>query len=61
MPRADDPVQFATQVEPLFRQKDRQSMRRHFDLGSYEDVSAYADRILKLCGPARCLVMGLAA
>ena len=46
MPRDDEPVQFVTQIQPLFRQKDRQSMRRHFDLGSYEDVSAHADRIL---------------
>jgi len=45
-PTADQPVQFATQVKPLFRPKDIQSMRRHFDLGSYEDVSAQADRIL---------------
>jgi len=45
-PTADGPVQFATQIKPLFRPKDIQSMRRHFDLGSYEDVSAHADRIL---------------
>jgi hypothetical protein len=45
--RADEPVQFATQIKPLFRSKDRQSMQRHFDLGSYEDVSAHADRILE--------------
>ena len=47
MPGTDEPVQFATQIKPLFRQKDLQSMRRHFDLGSYEDVSAHADRILQ--------------
>jgi hypothetical protein len=46
MPKAAEPVQFATHIEPLFRPKDRQSMRLHFDLGSYEDVSAHADRIL---------------
>lgn len=45
MSRADEPVQFATEIQPLFRPKDRPSMRRHFDLGSYEDVSAHADRI----------------
>jgi len=43
----DDPVKFAAQIKPLFRPKDLQSMRRHFDLGSYEDVSAHADRILQ--------------
>lgn len=46
MPTAEEPVQFAPQIKPLFRSKDRQSMLRHFDLGSYEDVSAHADRIL---------------
>jgi hypothetical protein len=46
MPSADEPVRFATQIQPLFRPKDRQSMLRHFDLGSYEDVGAHADRIL---------------
>ena len=43
----DEPVKFAAQIKPLFRPKDLQSMRRHFDLGSYEDVSAHADRILQ--------------
>jgi hypothetical protein len=46
-PKEDEPVQFAAQIKPLFRAKDLQSMRRHFDLGSYEDVSAHADRILQ--------------
>jgi len=46
MPSAEEPVQFASQIKPLFRPKDRQSMLRHFDLGSHEDVSAHADRIL---------------
>jgi hypothetical protein len=45
LPRADEDVQFATHIKPLFRLKDRQSMRLHFDLGSYEDVSAHADHI----------------
>jgi hypothetical protein len=47
MSSADEPVQFDSQIKPLFRPKDRQSMLRHFDLGSYEDVSAHADRILQ--------------
>jgi hypothetical protein len=42
-----DPVHFDVHIKPLFRPKDRQSMRLHFDLGSYEDVSTYADRILE--------------
>jgi hypothetical protein len=44
---AEKPVHFATDIQPLFREKDRQSMRLHFDLGSYEDVSTYSDRILE--------------
>ena len=46
LPKKDEPVRFADQIKPLFREKDRQSMRLHFDLGSYEDVNTYADRIL---------------
>ena len=44
---ADEPAHFAADIKPLFREKDRQSMRLHFDLGSYEDVSDAADRILE--------------
>jgi hypothetical protein len=47
LPRYDEPVQFEADIKPLFRPKDRQSMRLHFDLGSYEDVSDHADRILE--------------
>jgi len=47
LPRDDEPVHFQSDIEPLFREKDRQSMRLHFDLGSYEDVSDHADRILE--------------
>ena len=43
---SDQPVQFATHIKPLFRPKDLQSMRRRFDLASYEDVSANSDKIL---------------
>jgi hypothetical protein len=44
---AGEPIQFAVQIKPLFREKDRQSMRFHFDLASHDDVSDYADRILE--------------
>jgi hypothetical protein len=47
LPKADKPVRFAADIQPLFRVKDRQSMLRHFDLGSYDDVSAHADSILE--------------
>ena len=42
-----NPSNSTAQIRPLFRSKDRQSMLRHFDLGSYDDVSAHADRILQ--------------
>jgi len=43
---ADKTVSFATDIRPLFREKDVRSMARHFDLTSYEDVSTVGDRIL---------------
>jgi hypothetical protein len=39
-------VSFATDVKPLFREKDRNSMKSHFDLWSYDDVRNAASRIL---------------
>jgi hypothetical protein len=47
MPKDDEPVRFAVDIQSLFRVKDRQSMMRHFDLGSYDDVSEHADGILE--------------
>jgi hypothetical protein len=46
-PKDDEPIGFEADIRPLFRAKDRESMRRHFDLGSHEDVATYADRILE--------------
>jgi len=46
LPKDGEPVQFEDDIKPLLRVKDRQSMRQHFDLGSYEDVRYHADRIL---------------
>jgi hypothetical protein len=43
---AERAVSFAADIRPLFREKDIQSMSRHFDLTSFEDVSTVADRIL---------------
>ena len=37
---------FETQIKPMFREHDRESMERSFDLWSYEDVSQHADAIL---------------
>ena len=45
-PDADTPVSFETDVKPLFRERDRESMLSHFDLWSHDDVSQHADAIL---------------
>ena len=37
---------FARDVKPLFRDKDRDSMRRAFDLFDYADVAGHADAIV---------------
>lgn len=38
---------FATDIRPLFRDKDVQSMKSMFDLSRYKDVRDNADDILK--------------
>ena len=42
----DEPLSFETDVKPLFRERDRQSMEFAFDLWSYDAVSEHADAIL---------------
>ena len=42
-----EPVSFDTQVKPLFRERDRESMEFAFDLWSYDDVSENAEAILE--------------
>jgi hypothetical protein len=46
MPDAPPPPGFEAQIKPMFRERDRQSMQRAFDLWSLEDVSQHADAIL---------------
>ena len=46
LPAANEPVSYATHIQPLFRDGDRRSMQFAFDLWSYDDVSANADAIL---------------
>jgi hypothetical protein len=41
-----DPVSYAADVKPLFRDRDRASMLRHFDLWSHDDVKEHAAAIL---------------
>ena len=43
---AGKPVSFESDVKPLFRERDRESMQSHFDLWSHDDVSRHADAIL---------------
>jgi hypothetical protein len=47
LPAADEPVRFEKHIKPLFRERDRQSMKFAFDLWSYDDVKANADAILE--------------
>jgi hypothetical protein len=51
------PPSFETDIKPMFRERDRQSMQRAFDLWSYDDVSQHADAILTGCRQARCPAM----
>jgi truncated hemoglobin YjbI len=46
VPGPDETVRYHTHVKPLFRSRDRQSMKFAFDLWSYADVSTNADAIL---------------
>jgi hypothetical protein len=41
-----DGLSFARDIKPLFREKDRDSMRKAFDLYDYADVSGHADAIV---------------
>lgn len=37
---------FETEIKPMFRERDRESMIRAFDLWSHDDVSRHAGAIL---------------
>ena len=39
-------LSFARDIKPLFRDKDRESMLRAFDLFDYSDVAGHADAIV---------------
>lgn len=41
-------LSFERDVKPLFRDKDRNSMSRAFDLWSYADVTTHAEAITKV-------------
>jgi hypothetical protein len=40
-------IRFADHIKPLFRERDRQSMRFAFDLWSRDGVAQHADAILE--------------
>jgi truncated hemoglobin YjbI len=46
LPGGDEPVGFEQHIKPLFRERDRTSMKFAFDLWSYDDVNANANGIL---------------
>lgn len=46
-PSNNDRLSFARDIKPLFRQHDRQSMEKAFDLWSFDDVRAHASDILE--------------
>ena len=46
MPGPDEAIGFEQHIKPLFRERDRDSMRFRFDLWSREDVSTHANAIL---------------
>jgi hypothetical protein len=45
-PTADAPLSFASDIKPLFREHDRTSMLRAFDLWSRDDVVAHGPAIV---------------
>ena len=46
MPNSTEPVGFETDIKPMFRERDRNSMEFAFDLWSRDDVTENADAIL---------------
>jgi hypothetical protein len=42
----DQPISFEQDIKPLFREHDRESMKRAFDLWSYDDVAQNSDAIV---------------
>ncbi len=46
LPDTDQPLSYEAHIKPMFRERDRDSMRFAFDLWSHDDVSTHADAIL---------------
>jgi CDGSH-type Zn-finger protein/truncated hemoglobin YjbI len=47
LPQPDEAVGFEQHIKPLFRERDRKSMRFAFDLWSYDDVRTNAQAVLE--------------
>jgi hypothetical protein len=45
-PTQQPPIGFASDIKPLFRERDRSAMRGAFDLWSHDDVLAHGQAIL---------------
>ena len=46
MSTSDESISFEQDIRPLFREHDRDSMKRAFDLWSHDDVARHSDAIL---------------
>lgn len=44
---SDEPISFEQHIQPLFRERDRQSMKWAFDLWLHDDVAANNEAILE--------------
>jgi hypothetical protein len=56
----DQPLSSERDIRPLFREKDRSSMLKAFDLWSHVDVVAHEDAILDQVRAGTCLRRGMA-
>lgn len=46
MSATDEPISFEQHIKPLFRERDRETMKWAFDLWSHDDVAGNSDAIL---------------
>ena len=46
MSASGEPISFEQDIKPLFRERDRESMKQAFDLWSRDDVARSSDAIL---------------
>ena len=46
----NEPVSFNEQIKPLFRERDRQSMKNHFDLLIHDNLNSLGIELLNSRG-----------